>query len=80
MAKLSKLKMPERRPEVDTEELDLELDMKGDGDEEGLEEMGPSLESLSDAELLAEVKKRGLSLDELGEAEEEEIDESEMDY
>jgi hypothetical protein len=66
--KLGKMRMPERReePEMDLSELEApaeEPEMEMAGEEMASEEpMGmPQLESASDEELLAEVRKRGLT-------------------
>lgn len=65
--KLKKLKMPSR-PEIDTEELDMGMgdEMAGEGEGDSMEpskEAAPPsdmLADVSDDELLAEIKKRGL--------------------
>lgn len=67
LSKLSALKMPGKRKELDMSELDMEepsLDeeLPGEGDPGEQEAASPAaLDDVSDDELLAELKKRGLS-------------------
>lgn len=89
--KLKKLSMP-KREEISIEELDMPADeMSAEGSSTGMEEtdmgedMGPAagpLADVSDEELMAEMKKRGLvgelAEGEAGEAETELEDEEDM--
>lgn len=67
----NKLKMPKaKKPEVEADVAELEIEMaempEGEMSEEEMKmpEAAPELESISDEDLLAEVKKRGLDLSE----------------
>lgn len=79
-SKLDKLKMPEKRADEEMDMLELSEEspemeaaegeeMAEMGAEEAAPEAEPSaLEAVSDDELVAEMKKRGLKLDEAGDA------------
>jgi len=78
---LKKLSMPSKK--VEEQEAEMDMDMLGedlgmsedmDMAEAGMSEM-PELEMIADEDLLAEVKKRGLSLEDLPEAEAEDMEE-----
>jgi len=84
MSKLKKMKMPEKKgeemegmedsPELAAQEEEMGMDLDGDMEagesaEHQAKVLGQDLEALSDEELMAELKKRGL-MSKLGEEEE----------
>lgn len=90
-SKLAKMEMPKKRKDemsLESPEMEMEMespemegeDMAAEGEDMGMEEASsPELEKLSDDELLAEIKKRGL-MSQLESSPEGEEENKEPDY